>query len=101
MLMKPLHVIVAVLILPTAAFTQSKPIAELAVHVAQANNQTEYAFVRARFEPGEVADPWNVRFSDAQGAEVPYFVWDYADWRTAREQAVRRRTSTVIERPSS
>nr|MBC8870567.1 hypothetical protein [Planctomycetota bacterium] len=58
---------------------------ELKVHLAQANNQSPYAFVRAKFEPGELADPWAVRFFDEQGAEVPYFVWDSVSWRVARE----------------
>src|ERR1051326_5325493 len=31
---------------------------ELRVHLAQANNTSPYAFVRAKFKPGEVADPW-------------------------------------------
>ena len=46
---------------------------ELIVHLAQANNQCPYAFVRAKFEPGELVDPWAVRFFDERGAEVPYF----------------------------
>ena len=47
---------------------------ELTVHVCQANNNSPYTFVRAKFEPGEVPDPWAVRFVDKDGAEVPYFV---------------------------
>jgi hypothetical protein len=58
---------------------------ELKVHLVQANNDSPYAFVRAKFQPGEVADPWAVRFFDARGAEVPYFVWDSVTWRVARE----------------
>jgi hypothetical protein len=58
---------------------------DLAVHLAQANNQSPYAFVRAKFEPGEVSDPWAVRFFDEKGAEVPYFVWDSVTWEVARE----------------
>lgn len=58
---------------------------ELKVHLAQANNNSPYAFVRAKFNPREVADPWAVRFFDAQGKEVPYFVWDSITWRVARE----------------
>jgi hypothetical protein len=57
----------------------------LEVHVAQANNESSYAFVRAKFRPCEVADPWAVRFFDDQGTEVPYFVWDSITWKTARE----------------
>src|SRR5215470_7600943 len=57
----------------------------LKVHLAQANNDSPYAFVRAKFKPGEVADPWAVRFFDDKGAEVPYFVWDSVTWRVARE----------------
>src|SRR6516165_6766049 len=58
---------------------------ELKVHLAQANNDSPYAFVRARFNPGEVADPWAVRFFDDGGKEVPFFVWDSVTWRVARE----------------
>jgi hypothetical protein len=58
---------------------------ELKVHLAQANNNSPYAFVRAKFEPGELADPWAVRFFDDKGAEVPYFVWDSITWQVARE----------------
>src|SRR5262249_41042346 len=58
---------------------------ELKVHLAQANNNSPYAFVRAKFKPGEVADPWAVRFFDDHGKEVPYFVWDSITWRVARE----------------
>jgi hypothetical protein len=58
---------------------------ELKVHLAQANNTSPYAFVRAKFNPGEVADPWAVRFLDRKGKEVPFFVWDSITWRLARE----------------
>src|SRR5436190_23110583 len=58
---------------------------EFKVHLAQANNDSPYAFVRAKFEPGELADPWAVRFLDEAGAEIPYFVWDSLTWKTARE----------------
>jgi hypothetical protein len=57
----------------------------LRVHLAQANNDSPYAFVRAKFQPGEVGDPWAVRFFDDKGAEVPYFVWDSITWRVAQE----------------
>jgi len=58
---------------------------DLTIHLAQANARAEYAFVRARFEPGEVPDPWAVQFLDRQGKTVPYFVWDSVDWHTARQ----------------
>jgi hypothetical protein len=61
-----------------------EPCRELTVHLTQANNSSPYAFVPARFEPGEVTDPWAVRFFD-QGKEVPYFVWDSVTWKVARE----------------
>src|SRR5262249_51820330 len=57
----------------------------LNVHLAQANNNSPYAFVRAKFKPGEVAGPWAVRFFDDKGAEIPYFVWDSITWRVAQE----------------
>ena len=65
-------------------FGQS-PIRELRVHLVQANNDSPYTFVRAKFEPGEVNDPWSVRFFDSQGNEAPYYVWDSLTWKTARE----------------
>jgi hypothetical protein len=58
---------------------------ELKVHLAQANNNSPYAFVRAKFNSGEVSDPWAVRFFDDKGKEVPYLVWDSITWRVARE----------------
>jgi hypothetical protein len=58
---------------------------ELKVHLAQANNESPYAFVRAKFEPGELANPWALRFFDAAGKEIEYFVWDSVTWRVARE----------------
>jgi hypothetical protein len=58
---------------------------ELKAHLAQSNNNSPYAFVRAKFNPGEVVDPWAVRFFDDKGQEVPYFVWDSITWRVARE----------------
>jgi hypothetical protein len=57
----------------------------LMVHLVQANNNSPYAFVRAKFKPGEVADPWAVRFFDEKDAEIPYFVWDSVTWRTAQQ----------------
>jgi hypothetical protein len=67
---------------PTLANAQEK--GELKVHLAQANNNSPYAFVRAKFKPGEVADPWAVRFFDDKGTEIPYFVWDSVTWRVAQ-----------------
>jgi len=64
---------------------RAEGIHELKVHLAQANNHSPYAFVRAKFNPGEVADPWAVRFFNEKGKEVPYFVWDSITWRVARE----------------
>jgi hypothetical protein len=58
---------------------------ELTVHLAQANNDSPYAFVRAKFNPGEVADPWAVRFFDDKGTEISYFVWDSITWKVAQE----------------
>src|SRR5262249_2865323 len=57
----------------------------LKVHLPQPNNNSPYAFVRAKFKPGEVGDPWAVRFFDDKGKEIPYFVWDAITWRAARE----------------
>jgi hypothetical protein len=71
------------LVVPSRADTERGR--ELKVHLAQANNDSPYAFVRARFQPGELADPWAVRFFDPRGTEIPYFVWDSITWRVARE----------------
>jgi hypothetical protein len=57
----------------------------LKVHLVQANNNSPYSFVRAKFKPGEMVDPWAVRLFDDTGAEVPYFLWDSVTWRVARE----------------
>jgi prepilin-type N-terminal cleavage/methylation domain-containing protein len=78
-------VLMAVMPFSGAVAARSQPVAELKVHLAQANHRAAYAFVRARFEPGELSDPWAVRFLDPKGSEIPYFVWDCADWRTAQE----------------
>src|SRR5262245_40889882 len=84
--MKPLSV-ASVLIIVSLAATDFASAAsrELKVHLAQANNECPYAFVRAKFAPDELTDPWAVRFFDAAGREVPYFVWDSMTWREARE----------------
>src|SRR5262249_45531602 len=62
-----------------------QPTGELKVHLAQANNNSPYAFVRAKFNPGEIADPWAVRFFDEKGLELPYFVWDSVTWKVAQD----------------
>jgi len=71
--------------LAVAQGVESEAVRQMEVHVAQANNKSPYVFVRAKFEPGEVSDPWAVRFFDSAGAEIPYFVWDSVSWRIARE----------------
>jgi glyoxylase-like metal-dependent hydrolase (beta-lactamase superfamily II) len=58
---------------------------ELKVHLVQANNHSPYVLVRAKFAPGELVDPWAVRFFDEKDREIPYFVWDSVTWRVARE----------------
>jgi hypothetical protein len=60
-------------------------IGDLTVHLVQANNDSPYALVRAKFEPGQVTDPWAVRFFAQDGVEVPYFVWDSVTWRVAEQ----------------
>src|SRR5262249_30037748 len=71
------------LAIPQTAIAQGTR--ELPVHLAQAKNDSPYAFVRAKVNPGEVVDPWAVRFFDDKGKEVRYFVWDSISWRVARE----------------
>lgn len=68
-----------------SSLVRGESVRELKIHVCQANNDSPYAFVRAAFDPGEVSDPWAVRFFDAAGAEIPYFVWDSVTWQVARE----------------
>jgi hypothetical protein len=72
------------MVTPTAA-QDGGPMHTLPVHVVQANAQSNYTFVRANFRPGEVADPWAVRFFDVKGKEIAYHVWDAVDWQTAQE----------------
>src|SRR5262245_46448991 len=62
-----------------------EPIRELPIHVVQASGQSGYTFLKAKFQPGELSDPWAVRFFDPKGKEIEYFVWDSVDWQTARE----------------
>jgi hypothetical protein len=71
-------------IFSAAPVRAQEPYRELVVHLAQANNESPYAFVRARFEPGEAPDPWAVRFVDEAGDNVSYFVWDSMTWGVAR-----------------
>jgi hypothetical protein len=84
--LKPAALVLALLWFAAPARAQEdKPLRTLAVHVVQASGQSNYALVRANFRPGEVDDPWAVRFFDAKGKEVPYHVWDAVDWQTAQE----------------
>jgi hypothetical protein len=78
-------IILAAWSLGTTAQAADDGTRELKVHVAQANNDSPYAFVRAKFNPGEVTNPWAVRFFDDKGKEIPYFVWDSISWRVAQE----------------
>jgi hypothetical protein len=78
-------ILVAACVLSSPEPASAQGSRELRVHLAQANNDSPYAFVRAKFNPGEVADPWAVRFFDDKGKEVPYFVWDAITWRVARD----------------
>ena len=78
-------IVLAACMLNTPGWANAEGSRALRVHLAQANNNSPYSFVRAKFRPGEVADPWAVRFFDDKGAEVPYFVWDSVTWRVARE----------------
>src|SRR5262245_66596249 len=85
-LTKPCVIVLAACVLgASAASASAQGARELPVHLAQAKNDSPYAFVRAKFKPGEVVDPWAVRFFDDKGKEVPYFVWDSISWRVARE----------------
>jgi hypothetical protein len=87
-LRRGLHAECSALALVTLAgfCSAGQPVAhELKVHLAQANNDSLYTLVRAKFNPGEVADPWAVRLFDDQGKEIPAFVWDAITWRVARE----------------
>jgi hypothetical protein len=83
--MKANHALWTALALSVAGSVSAEEKRELRVHLAQANNDSPYVFVRAKFKPGEVADPWAVRFFDDKAEEVPYFVWDWVTWQVARE----------------
>ncbi len=84
-IIKAFWVLFAASVLSSASPVDAAAPRELKVHLAQANNRSPYAFVRAKFEPGELADPWAVRFFDERGGEIPYFVWDSITWNVARE----------------
>ena len=73
-------IVISACVVAGPRWTHGQDFRELKVHLAQANNNSPYSFVRAKFEPGEVSDPWAVRFLDEKGAEVPYFVWDSIAW---------------------
>lgn len=82
------HLAIAAVVLGLSVFPVGFAVGaprELSVHLAQSNNDSPYALVRAKFEPKELSDPWAVRFFDEQGNEVSYFVWDAITWREARE----------------
>jgi hypothetical protein len=66
-----------------------EPFREFRVHLAQGSGRSSYTFVRARFLPGEVEDPWAVQFLDGQGRKVAHFVWDSLTWQEAREGATQ------------
>jgi hypothetical protein len=78
-------ILLAAWALPALAEAHAAEPRELRVHLVQANNDSPYVFVRAKFEPGEVSDPWAVRFFDDKKTEIPYFVWDSITWRTAQQ----------------
>ena len=79
---------IAACVAANLGWTSGQETRELAVHLVQANNDSPYTFVRAKFEPGEVSDPWAVRFFDDQGAEITYFVWDSITWEVAQDGRV-------------
>src|SRR5260370_41717765 len=83
-LIRACWIVLAVWAIATPGWATAEANRELKVHLAQANNNSPYAFVRAKFQPGEVVDPWAVRFFDAMGTEIPYFVWDSVTWRVAQ-----------------
>jgi hypothetical protein len=68
---------------PAPATVAEEPSQALTVHLAAAGSRSPFAFVRARFEPGETTDPWAVRFFKDDGTEIPYFVWDSVTWHVA------------------
>src|SRR5690242_10519963 len=78
-------VLLALSIIAAPAWAYGQEVRELKVHLVQANNASSYAFVWAKFQPGELADPWAVRFFDEKNVEIPYFVWDSVTWRVAYE----------------
>ena len=70
---------------PNLLLNQQEPSKELRVHLVQGSGRSSYTFVRAKFLPGEVEDPWAVQFLDDQGRKVAHFVWDSLTWQEARE----------------
>src|SRR5262245_39069522 len=71
--------------LPVLSIKPQEPSKDLRIHLVSGSRQSSYTFVRAKFLPGEVEDPWAVRFLDDQSREVPHFVWDSLTWQEARE----------------
>src|SRR5262245_36122260 len=70
---------------PELPIKPQEPSTELRVHLVQGSGRSSYTFVRAKFLPGEVEDPWAVQFLDDQGRKVAHFVWDSLTWQEARE----------------
>lgn len=58
---------------------------QLMVHLVQGNNRSPYTFVRAKFKPGELFNPWAIQFLNENGQKIPCFVWDSLTWKEARE----------------
>jgi hypothetical protein len=80
-----MHILATAIMLASPTLVGAQGQRELKVHLVQANNDSPYTLVRAKFEPGEVADPWGVRFVDDKDADIPYFVWDSVTWRVAQD----------------
>jgi hypothetical protein len=70
---------------PNLPLNQQEPSKELRVHLVQGSGRSSYTFVRAKFLPGEVEDPWAVQFLDDQDRQVAHFVWGSLTWQEARE----------------
>ena len=55
---------------PELPIRPQEPSKALRVHLVQGSGRSAYTFVRAKFLPGEVEDPWAVQFLDDQGLSL-------------------------------
>jgi hypothetical protein len=75
-------------------FEDPRPRQTIRVDLPRNHERCDYHVLQINFKPGEIEDPWHVRFTD-KGSDVPFFVWDDTRWREtvgekARDYAVNK-----------